>query len=223
MRVFLSLLTMAAQLGLAAPAHADVRLQRDKPSAELQVRLDAAWRAYRAGELDDARKQYQAAARLAPESRDARLGLAALAMREGRDAEAETLLRRMLRRDPQDAQAHAALSDLLRAGGPEQESRLDGLLGAQPDQAVLFYARGNLYARQARWGEAVRDYAIAVRLAGAVPQYVYNLAVAREHLGDLAQAIEGFRLALELDQAGGAGLDHAWLERHIRDLAGLEP
>lgn len=223
MRKSLLILAVSLQFGAGAPAHAEVKLQRDMPSAGLQAQLDSAWRAYRDGELDASRKQYQAAAKSVPENRDAHLGLAALAMREGRDAEAEAHLRRVLRRNPQDAQAQAALSDLFHSAGPVQESRLDGLLDAQSSQAILFYARGNLHARQERWGEAARDYASAVRLAGQVPQYVYNLAVAQEHLGDLAPAVAGFRLALELDQAGGAGLDHASLERHIRDLAGLEP
>jgi len=62
----------------------------------------------------------------------------------------------------------------------------------------LHAALGNFYSQTARWRQASQSYAAAVGLAPDTADYLYNLAVSLDNLGDSQAAIETYDRALSL-------------------------
>ena len=67
---------------------------------------------------------------------------------------------------------------------------------------ALHAALGNHYSQMARWTEASRSYASAVGLAPETADYLYNLAVSLDNLGDIQAAVETYQRALSLSEVG---------------------
>src|SRR6185503_17469709 len=100
--------------------------------AQIHPKVDSAYAAYQAGDLEAARTDYQQALRDDPGNRDALLGLAAVDVRAGRFESAEAIYVRMLRAAPRDPHAQAGLIALrgARQDPLVNESRLKTLLAS---------------------------------------------------------------------------------------------
>lgn len=175
---------------------------RTQRTAQPQIhpRVQAGYRAYQSGDFALARSAYEQALRDDASNRDALLGIAAIESRSGRPGEAESRYRRLLQADPRDAEAHAGLL-ALRAGrvDPLQaESRIKTLISSDPEASALHFSLGNQYARQGRWDEAQLAYARAQASDAENPDFAFNRAVSLEHLRRHTDALEHYRLALEL-------------------------
>lgn len=202
-----------------AEARVPVRLTRTPPEPEGAVQ--AAWAKLQAGHLDAARSDYERSLRNDPNNVDALLGLAAIAQREGRQADAERYQQRALVADPRDPSAQAAALAGATAGDAlANESRLKSALAAQPESGPLNFALGNLYARQARWPEAQQAFFDAVAADPDNPDYLFNLAVALDHLRQPKLAAQHYRLAEEAAQRRPAAFDR---ERLRARLGALQP
>jgi tetratricopeptide (TPR) repeat protein len=161
-------------------------------------RINDAYRAYQRGDLGRADHLYRAVLSQEPDQRDALLGLAALALRTGRTGDAARYYRRLIEINPRDGVAQAALAAL--PGDQEagaSESRIKLLMDEAPEAAHLHFSLGNLYARQGRWAEAQQAYFKAYSTAPHDPDYLFNLAVSLDRLGQSEAAIRFYRLALE--------------------------
>ncbi len=197
------------------------------PAAALDIQttrhadpLGPAWQALRDGDFERAERLYRAALAEEPRQPDALLGLATVIEWRGDAAGAAAAYRDVLARDPANAHALAALARLGRAAAPETESQLRSLIAERP-AAPLLFALGNLLAADQRWADAQAAYFEAASLAPAQADYVYNLAVALDRLGQPRAAARHYARALELASGGGtAAFDLAATRAR---LAALEP
>ena len=195
-----------------------IRLTRSQPSIDPALARGHA--SLQRGEVDLARREFEQTLRRDSNNTDALLALASIAQRQGRGADAEALRQRALVANPADPAAQAAaLSGSAAEADPQAaESRLKGLLSAQPESAPLNFALGNLYARQARWAEAQQVYFNAVAADGDNPDYLFNLAVSLDHLRQPRLAGQHYRMALEAAARRPAAFDRAGLEKRLAEL-----
>lgn len=179
--------------------------------------LSSAYQAYQAGRYDEAQQLYQSMLKKEPRNPDALLGLAAIAQQRGDTQLAAHYYTRVLVLDPRNALANAGLSAF---GGDvvTNESRLKTLLSEQGDSAALHFALGNLYAEQARWGEAQQAYFDAYVLEPGSAEYAFNLAVSLDHLGQTRLAAQHYQRALQLDPSNHTGLDREQISQRIQQL-----
>jgi len=208
-RALVLIAVLAVSATVAAPARSTedvLRLRAARPATDSA--LQSAYAALMAGDLTAAETGYVAT--LARDARNAHAlhGLAAIAASRGDDARAEAWYRRALEADPADAVAHAGLHGIGRLGNAvADESRLKTLAAQQPSQHVLRFALGNLHAANERWHEARVQYQLAHAADPGQPDYLFNLAVSLEQLGELRLARERYEAALAAAARRPAGFD----------------
>src|SRR5690606_2838026 len=122
----------------------------------------------------------------------------------------------VLERNPDDAVARAALFSLTGADGEAGAARLRLLQDAHPDAAYLRFALGNWYARQGRWADAQQAYFEAHNRDAANPDYVYNLAISLDRMGQAKAALEYYQKALALADRGAVGFNPTPVLERIR-------
>lgn len=213
-------LAAPAESASAAAPHPDsnpVRIEQRKTET-VDPLLEDAYLAYRGGKLGEARRLYQAMLEKHARNPDALLGLAAIAQRHGENRAAAQYFGRVLALDPRNAAANAGMS-ALSTDEDYSESRLKILLREQGDSANLHFALGNLYAGQARWGEAQQAYFNAYALESGNAEYAFNLAVSLDHIGQKKLAARHYLRAMQLDPSRSAGFDHAQISQRARELA----
>ena len=206
----------AGVLPVATPA---IQISRNSRPDKLNSGLLSAYENFKAGRWALAEQGYREILAREPDNRDARLGLAALAETNGDLDAARAYYRDVLRRDPRDAVAFSALAELETARGSDSESELKLRLREQPRSAQLHFALGNLYAAQLRWPLAQQAYFEAHRLASDHPEYAFNLAVSLEHIGQPQLALNYYRRALVLAEAGGGVFDLLTTRQRIAMLS----
>ncbi|MBK9161910.1 MAG: hypothetical protein IPM27_10185 [Nitrosomonadales bacterium] len=180
--------------------------------------LRDAYLAYRTGKLEESQQLYLAMSKKDAHNADALLGLAAIALQQDEKLVAAHYFSKVLVLDPRNALANAGMASLSADNDGNDETRLKNLLHEQGDSAALHFALGNLYAEQSRWGEAQQAYFNAYTLAPGNAEYAFNLAVSLDHLGQGKLATQYYRRAIELDQSGNPGFDHAQVEQRIQAL-----
>jgi tetratricopeptide (TPR) repeat protein len=176
---------------------------------QVHPKVEAAYAAYLAGDLDTARTNYQEALREDGGNRDALLGLAAIDLRSGRFESAEAIYLRLMQVDPGDSHAQAGLIALRssRLDPLATESRVKSLLAADPGANVLHFTLGNQLAQQGRWAEAQQAYFKAFAAEPDNADFAYNLAVSLDHLRQFKLALEYYRRAIALAEKRGASFD----------------
>jgi tetratricopeptide (TPR) repeat protein len=207
---------------VAAPA-APVRsaVTRHRPVPMINPNVSAGYAAYQAGDMDLARRDYEAALRDDPSDRDALLGLAAVETRAQRFAQAEQLYRRVLDADPRDAHAQAGLVGLRtgQVNPVNAETQMKGLIAVESREGVLYFTLGNQYAQQSRWAEARQAYAQAVAIDPENPDFAYNYAVSLEHARDTPSALQQYRRALSLGLKHTPSFDLQAAEARVQALS----
>ncbi|HEU0219532.1 MAG TPA: tetratricopeptide repeat protein [Gallionella sp.] len=200
----------------ARPNNTPIRVEQRSFEPLVNQLLNDAYLAYRSGKLDDAQQLYREMLNKDVRNIDALLGLAAIAQQRGENLMAAQYYTRALSLDPRNAVANAGMSAL--TTDDNSESRLKTLLREQKDSAALHFALGNLYAEQARWGEAQQAYFNAYILESGNAEFAFNLAVSLDHLGQNKLAAQHYQRAIQLDQSHSAGFDHAQISQRIEDL-----
>ncbi len=180
----------------ATPERGEIRIQRGTPAEQLNPHLTRGYQALQAGNYNEAQEAYRKVLQSDRNNRDALLGLAALQERKGDGEGAARLYQRLLELDPNDGAAQGGLTGLGEGDPVRAESRLKSLLGQQPDSDPLHFALGNLYAGQQRWAEAQQAYFRAFQKQPGNPDYLYNLAVSLDHLGQNKLARDYYQRAL---------------------------
>jgi tetratricopeptide (TPR) repeat protein len=181
--------------------------------------LNQAYQAFQAGRVDAAQRGYEQVLKTEPENADALLGMAMIALQQARPDVAERYFLAAAESDPKNATAQAGLAGLRQQSDPVQlESRLKVLLTDQPDSPPLNFALGNVYARQGRWNEAQQAYFRAFAGDGDNPDYLFNLAVALDHLRQPKLALQYYQKALAAADIRPAGFDRTQAAGRIRDL-----
>ncbi len=179
-----------------------------------------AYQAFRAGNYSQAEAFYRSVLYRHPDNRDALLGVAAMAVHRGRLHEAQQYYRHLLNLNPRDSVAMAALFNLQKTTpGEITESQIKLLLDREPNAPHLHFSLGNLYARQARWAEAEQAYFQAYSNNNQHPDYVFNLAVSLDQLGQTETALNYYRKALELADRQPVNFNTSEILARIRSLS----
>jgi Flp pilus assembly protein TadD len=196
-----------------------VRGPDGRPAPSLGT-LTRAWEAMQQGRYEQAQQLYDEVANAEPNNVDALLGLATVAGMRGNAEQSARLYGRALELDPRNPTAQAGLISLLGQADPQlSESRLKQLIAQEPS-GFLYFALGNLYAKQNAWPQAQQAYYQAYQMHPDNPDYAYNLAVGLEHLGQGKIALNYYRRALELRSLRGrAEFDQQRVEERIGQLA----
>jgi tetratricopeptide (TPR) repeat protein len=195
-----------------------VRAADNRPAPAIGT-LNRAWEALQQGRYDEAQAMYEEVAGAEPGNVDAQLGLGALAGLRGNTEQAGRYYGRALELDPRNTAAQAGLISIIGQADPQlSESRLKQLIASEPS-GFMYFALGNLYAKQALWAKAQQAYYQAYQLQPDHPDYAYNLAVGLEHLGQSRIALNYYRRALELRSLRGrAEFDQTRVEERIGQL-----
>ncbi len=93
----------------------------------------------------------------------------------------------------------------------QQVAEVEGLLAADPDDAGLLAAMGNIYFDASRWSEARDWYEKSVQVSSGDPNVLTDLAVVHRNLGEHERSIE------LLDQAIAINSGHwqAWYNKVV--------
>jgi len=203
----------------AAPATANSQSPFIKMHGDnISPLLAEGYRAYRAGSYGIAEERYRAVLQLDAKNRDALLGLAAIAQQQKNDTVAMQYYGQILALDPRDPAAYAAMSALASNDPARAESRLKLLLSHHPQAAILHFALGNVYAEQARWGDAQQAYFQAVNRAPENAEFNFNLAVSLDHLSQDKIAAQYYQRALQLSPSGAEGFNRDEAQARLQQL-----
>lgn len=195
------------------PTRRPIPVVRRSVQPAIPAPLAEAWAAYQAGALERAERLYREVLGDDPLNLDALNGMGAIALRSARPDEAIQWFGRTLAAQPGNAVALAGLAGLQgRGAGVADDSRLRALIAERPREAALHFALGNALAREQRWGEAQSSYFEAYDLDRENPDYLFNLAVSLDHLGQRAHALRFYSESLR----SGAQRPHAFADDAAR-------
>jgi tetratricopeptide (TPR) repeat protein len=202
------------------PTTSTFTVSKSNVAPALNPNLTAAYKAWQAGDLVLAQKQYRLVLQNDSGNVDALLGMAAIALQQGRQADARGWYGKVLELDPRNPTAQSALIGIGEEADPlGSESALKNLLAQQPEAAHLHAMLGNLYASQQQWSAAQQAYFQAHHFAPDNVDYVFNLAVSLDQMGKPALALPYYLETLQRLPAGGASkVDRAQLEARIAQL-----
>jgi tetratricopeptide (TPR) repeat protein len=93
----------------------------------------------------------------------------------------------------------------------QQVAEIDGLLAANPNDAGLMAAMGNLYFDASRWPEAREWYEKALQVSSGDPNIITDLAVVHRNLGEFQRTIELLDQAIAID----SGHWQAWYNKVV--------
>ncbi|MCZ4306463.1 tetratricopeptide repeat protein [Zoogloeaceae bacterium G21618-S1] len=194
--------TAAAPPQAAAPDSAThPQFRRTQAAAPaVPASLSSAYEAYAAGDLASAHRHYQSYLTQDPNSTDALNGLGAIALHQGQNNRAAQWFRRALVADPNNASAIAGLSAAGQRPAEDREASLRQALANQPESASAAFSLGNVLAEQGRWAEAQQAYFQAHTLNPDSPDYLFNLAVSLDQLGERRLAMDYYSRALDAAQ-----------------------
>jgi len=181
--------------------------------------ISEAFKAYQAGQIDSAENLYRNALQDAPENRDIHLGLAAIAITKGDKENAYRHYLKLLDANPSDAFALSSLISLSKNSEPvKDESMIKTLIHKEGKVPYLYFALGNIYAKQERWVDAQQAFFDAYRLDSTNPDYVLNLAISLDKIGQYATALDYYNVAIELAQHSPAKFNWASVNDRIQVL-----
>ena len=83
----------------------------------------------------------------------------------------------------------------------QQVAEIEGLLAANPNDAGLMAAMGNLYFDASRWPEAREWYEKSLQIVSGDPNVITDLAVVYRNLGNPQRTIELLDQAIAIDSA----------------------
>ncbi|MBX2857762.1 MAG: hypothetical protein KTR17_03785 [Cellvibrionaceae bacterium] len=188
--------------------------------ADFSQTIAEGFEAWQSGNWQTAEQAYSKALAMDANHRDAILGAAAVATQLGQQQRALGLYQRRIARAPRDEFALAGIIGLgaLNTADIALESELNSLLQTFPKAAHLHYLRGTLHARRNRWQAAQSSFFQAWRLDASRPDYVFNLAVAMDHLNLHAQALGFYQDAEKLAANNAANFSINELQARIAQL-----
>ncbi len=184
--------------------------------------LQRAEAAFKAGQTEQARAEYQRLLSAQPDHLEALRGLASLSLQAGQNDAALAYYQHILRMAPQDIQTQVAVARIQSQKDPlGAETRLKVLIASQPRLASAHDALGNLYAGQERWSDAQAAFLQAYRNAPDNPDILYSLAISYDHLQQVRQALMFYRLAQKAATTHPASFDRNRMSTRIDVLTAL--
>ena len=199
---------------------AAIAISRSRSVSKQDQLVNSAYAAYTAGDYAGAETDYNQALESRPGNRDALLGLAAIAYRKGNAQTAFDYYLKLLKYFPKDTVATAAIINMQGDTDPvRSESTLKLLIEKNPNAAYLHFILGNVYAYSDRWADAQQSFFEAFRRQPQNADYVYNLAVSLDHLGQRQAARDYYQTALDLADRNQTSFNTAAVIRRISSLS----
>ncbi len=197
-----------------------ISISKSKAPKQENVMVSQAFKAYEGGHYDAAKSIYQDVIKTEPDNRDAHLGLAAIAINEEDRESAYYHYIRLLELNPADTLALNALIGLSNSTDPvADESAIKVLIQQEGDLPYLYFSLGNLYAKQLRWADAQQAFFDAYRLDTINPDYVLNLAISLDQIGQYDTALDFYKTAIDLSQNSYARFDFTSVNNRIFALS----
>jgi len=197
-----------------------IAISRTRSADKKDQLINTAYAEYNKGNYVVAEAAYQGVLDTMPDNRDALLGMAAIAWRKGNVQSAYEYYLRVMKLYPKDVVAATGIMSLQGYTDPvKNESLIKLMLRDQPEAAFLHFASGNNYASQSRWPEAQQAFFEAYRLQPDNPDYVYNLAVSLDQIGQSRPAMDYYSKALELADTTQVSFNTANVLARVNDLA----
>lgn len=208
---------------IVSPKPELLNISKNANPLKQNVLISEAFKTYQAGDLITAEKMYNDALRENPDNRDIHLGLAAIALNKGDRGAAYAHYLKLLELNSTDAFALSSLISLSNNTDPvKDESVLKNLIQKEAKSPYLYFALGNIYAKQLRWAEAQQAFFNAYTLDSENPDYVLNLAVSLDKIGQYSTALNYYNLAIELSQDKTARFNPSSVNARIQALKNVE-
>ncbi len=198
-------------------------IEKTKQADVIGEKLGTAWAAYESANYAKAKQLYQEVVLVEDDNRDALLGLGAIAIIEKDSITAKKRYRNLLKLDPNDPLAIAALTNLRSEDvSPKlSEKYLVSMLEKTPDVAQLNFELGNVYAQQNKWSAAQQSYFKAWQQENENADYIFNLAVSLDQLGQQQQAIKFYKDSLLKAKNKQVNFSRETVEKRVDELSGL--
>jgi len=187
--------------------------------SEKDLLLIEAYKAYKSGDMDSARSNYDQVLSLDDSNRDGILGRAAIHVQDNEYQQAINKYQQLLLANPKDSMAITSLISVANIDPKSAETQIKTLLREQPEAAYLHFALGNMYGSQSRWSEAQNAYFDALQNKPEDPNYAYNLAVSLEHIGKTETAGIFYQRALENSSKGHVTFDSQRVKQRLQVLS----
>lgn len=201
-----------------------VSFQRTTKVDPVTQKLALAWAAYNAAEYPQAKTLYQEVLKIEKNNRDALLGMGAIAVLEENNDVARFAYSSLLKSDPGDPIAIAALANLKQTEtlttGDEQH--LLKMVKKNPADAHLNFALGNVYAQQGKWKQAQQSYFNAWQGDSNNADYLFNLAVSLDQLGQQKQALTFYRESLKKAVDRNVTFSRKAVEKRVAEISRLQ-
>ncbi len=197
-----------------------IQISKNKKPKQENIKIKEAFKAYQQGQYAIAKSFYLDVIKTEPDNRDAHLGLAALATLDNDRSSAYSHYVHLLELNPADALALNSLVALSNNPDPvSDESVIKTLIQKEGDLPYLHFSLGNIYAKQLRWAEAQQAFFDAYRLDTTNPDYVVNLAISLDHIGQYGTALDYYKTAIELSENNQARFDSRSVNNRILTLS----
>lgn len=202
------------------PEPALLNISKSKKQNQENETLSQAYKAYQGGHFDAAKSLYESVLKTSPDNRDAHLGLGAIAINNGDRKSAYSHYVHLLELNPLDTFAMSSLIALSNSADPiKDESAIKLLIQRDDKIPSLYFMLGNLYAKQKRWTEAQQAFFDAYRLEPGNADYILNLAVSLDRMGQYDTALEYYNSAVELSRNTSVKFDYVSVNNRINTLS----
>lgn len=199
-----------------------INISKSKKQAKVGVMVSNAYKAYQDGHLDAAKSIYEGVLKNDPDNRDAHLGLGAIAISREDKSSAYAHYLHLLDLNPLDAIAMNALIGLSNSADPiKDESAIKLLIKKDDAVPALYFSLGNLYAKQKRWASAQQAFFNAYRLDSSNPNYLINLAISLDQMGQYKTALNYYETAINLTDFSSAKFNTLQVKDRINALSKL--
>ena len=199
-----------------------LNISRSKKDSQENEMLSQAYKAYQDGHITAAKSLYESVLKNSPDNRDAHLGLGAIAISNNDRKSAYSHYVHVLELNPLDTIAMSSLIALSNSADPvKDESAIKVLIQRDDKIPYLYFMLGNVYAKQKRWNEAQQAFFDAYRLDSSNPDYVLNLAVSLDRIGQYDAALDYYKSAVALSQNSSAKFDFVTVNNRINTLSKL--
>ncbi len=199
-----------------------ISISKNNASEQENAMVSQAFKAYQDGHYDAAKSIYEGVLKNTPDNRDAHLGLAAIAISNQDRKDAYFHYVHLLNLNPVDTLAMNALIGLSNSADPvKDESAVKLLMQREGDAPYLYFSLGNIYAKQKRWADAQQAFFDAYRLDTTNSDYVLNLAISLDQIGQYDTALDYYKTAIDLSQNSRTRFDTVPVNNRILVLSKL--
>ena len=199
-----------------------ISISKSKKLEQVNTVVKQAFKAYQDGRYDAAKSIYEGVLKSDPDNRDVHLGLAAIAISNHDRKNAYTHYVYLLELNPADTLAMNGLISLSNSADPvKDESAIKLLLQREGDVPYLYFSLGNIYAKQQRWPNAQQAFFDAYRLDNKNSDYVLNLAISLDQIGQYDSALGFYETAINLSRNSSTTFDPIPINNRILALSKL--